>query len=97
MNKGGGWLDPEDDPFITYMVGQCWIRMDSVKTASGRSRLTYKTMLAVYHAYWVVFITMNHAKEGAMRVKVAGILAGYGAMGVKVPGPPAAKDLKTSS
>ena len=83
--EGDDWLAGEDDPFISTTAKECWIRVDSVKGPGGRSRLTYRTLLAVFEAFWNVLYLLRNEKEGSMRIKVAEILAGYAAARVSGP------------
>ncbi|KAL8936160.1 MAG: hypothetical protein Q9216_005079, partial [Gyalolechia sp. 2 TL-2023] len=50
--EGDGWLKQEDDPFFSIVPGRCSVRVDSVKRASGRSNITYKTLLASFVGMW---------------------------------------------
>ncbi|KAL8702862.1 MAG: hypothetical protein Q9201_003975, partial [Fulgogasparrea decipioides] len=95
--KGDDWLAPEDDPFISLSRGKCYLRIDSVKAPSGRSRLTYRTLLAVYEGYYEAFISHRNEIEGSIRIKVADIIAGHGAASIKLPEMPATKEEAAST
>ncbi|KAL8737570.1 MAG: hypothetical protein Q9181_001548 [Wetmoreana brouardii] len=85
IEKGDDWLAPDDDPFISFMMGKCVLRIDSVKAPSGRSRLTYRTLLSVYEGYHVAFISERNERQGTIRIKVADIIAGHGSASTEHP------------
>lgn len=85
--QGDDWLADEDDPFISVQPGLCWIRNDAAKTSSGRSRMTYRTLLTVYEAYWNVLFLSRNERESSMRIHVAGQLSGYAAVTINDPAP----------
>ena len=87
--EGDDWLAGEDDPFISTTAEKCWIRVDSAKGPGGRSRMTYRTLLAVFEAFWNVLYLLRNEKEASMRIKVADIVAGYAGVRVSSPGPSA--------
>ena len=84
---GNDWLSPTDNPFTSSIHGRCFIRIDSLKAPGGRSRMTYRTVLDIYDAYEEVFIAQGNAAEGAVRMSVAGIIVGHGAVTVEDPAP----------
>ena len=87
--EGDDWLAGEDDPFISTTAGKCWIRVDSAKSPDGRSRMTYRTLLAVFEAFWNVLYLLRDEKEASMRIKVANIVSGFAAARVSGPEPSA--------
>lgn len=80
--KGDDWLSDEDDPYVSTVPGKCYIRMDSKKTATGRSSMTYRTLLSVFEGLWGAIYLERQELELSLRVNVAGQLAGYGAIRV---------------
>lgn len=83
--KGDDWLAKEDEPIVSTVLHECWLRIDSKRTPDGRSRLTYKTLLAVFDGLWNVLYLLRNDSAGSMRIKVADLLAGYGAIAVEPP------------
>ncbi len=83
--KGDDWLAVEDDPFVSTVVHECWLRIDSVRAPNGRSRMTYKTLLSVFDGLWNVLYLLRNNSGGSIRIKVADILAGHGAISVEPP------------
>ncbi|KAI4194617.1 MAG: hypothetical protein LQ350_007672 [Teloschistes chrysophthalmus] len=51
ITGGERWIQAEDDPFVSIIPNHIWLRNDSTKTASGRTKMTYVTLLRVYEAY----------------------------------------------
>ena len=86
---GDDWLSPTDNPFISYIIDKCFLRMDSLKAPNGRLRMTYRTVLAIYEAYAEVFLEQGNAVESAMRMSVADIIVGHGVVAVTNPAPDA--------
>lgn len=86
---GDDWLSPTDNPFISFIIEKCFLRIDSLKAPNGRSRMTYRTVIAIYDAYTEVFLEQGNAVEGAMRMSVAGIIVGHGIITVNNPVPDA--------
>ena len=89
---GDGWLSPTANPFTSSIHGQCFVRIDSLKAPNGRLRMTYKTVLAIYEAYAVVLFEQGNEAEGAMRMRVAGIVVGHGSVTVNNPVPGSIKN-----
>jgi len=83
--KGDDWLAPEDEPIVSTVLHECWLRIDSKKAPNGRSHLTYKTVLSVFNGFWNVLYSLRNNYAASMRIKVADILAGYGAISVEPP------------
>lgn len=81
--KGDDWLNDEDDPYLSAVPGRCYIRMDSKKTPSGRSSMTYRTLLSVFEGLWAVIYLERRDYELSLRIHVAGQLAGYGAIRIR--------------
>lgn len=82
-NEGDDWLPPENDPFASVVADLCHIRIDSVRSDTGRSRMTYTTLLSVMEALWNVMYLTRAESEAVIKIHVAGILAGHGAVTVK--------------
>ena len=81
--KGDDWLSDQDDPYVSVVPGKCYIRLDSKKTASGRSSMTYRTLLSVFEGLWAAIYLEGREFELSMRIHVAGQLAGYGAIRIR--------------
>ncbi|KAL9002127.1 MAG: hypothetical protein Q9188_004929 [Gyalolechia gomerana] len=89
--QGDDWLTRDDDPFLSIVPGECSIWIDSLKTATGRSSMTYKTLLAAFVGLWNRLYVERQEWEVSFRIQVAGLTAGYGT--VRVPqGPGLAAD-----
>jgi len=85
IEKGDDWLAAKDEPFVSTVLHECWLRFDSKKAPDGRSRLTYKTLLSVFDGLWNVLYLLRNNSAGSMRIKVANLLAGFGAISVEPP------------
>lgn len=79
-NQGDAWLAKDDDPFYSTAQGKCFIRIDAQKTASGRSMMTYKTLLAVFLGLWNALFLTREEWAVSFRFQVAGMTAGHGAI-----------------
>ncbi|KAL9583693.1 MAG: hypothetical protein Q9212_002559 [Teloschistes hypoglaucus] len=86
ISQGERWLQAEDDPFVSIIPDQIWLRNDSAKTSSGRCKMTYVTLLRVYEAYMTVLYEGKRSLEASMQVRVANVVAGHAAL---------SKELKT--
>ncbi|KAI4190615.1 MAG: hypothetical protein LQ348_003629 [Seirophora lacunosa] len=75
-DKGDDWLDHEDDPFLSTVVGRCYIQIVTTKTETGRSRMTYRTLLTVFEGIWNALYVERLTMEACSRIHVAGLLAG---------------------
>ncbi|KAI4167197.1 MAG: hypothetical protein LQ343_007409 [Gyalolechia ehrenbergii] len=84
-DRGDGWLDHEDDPFESTVSGRCFIQIVSKKTNTGRSRMTYRTLLSVFEGMWNVLYASRQDLESCLRIRVAGLLAGFGTIRVEEP------------
>ncbi|KAL8897440.1 MAG: hypothetical protein Q9207_007220 [Kuettlingeria erythrocarpa] len=80
--KGEGWLDKEDDPFVSSVPGRCVIQISSKKMGTGRSRMTYTTLLRTFEGMWAVLYAGGLDNETCLRIHVAGLLAGFGGLRV---------------
>ncbi|KAL8794093.1 MAG: hypothetical protein Q9195_003278 [Heterodermia aff. obscurata] len=89
---GDSWLASKDNPLVSLIPDQCFIRIDSLKAPNGRARMTYKTVLAVYDAFEEIFIEQGNEVEGAMRMSVTDIIVGHGIVTIKNPAPDSAKN-----
>ncbi|KAL8953163.1 MAG: hypothetical protein Q9222_000984 [Ikaeria aurantiellina] len=78
--EGDDWVQDEDDPFVSTVPGRCYIRVDSLKTNTVRRRLTYRTLLTVFDGLWQALYLGRQEQELSMRIKVAGLIAGHGAI-----------------
>ncbi|KAL9630300.1 MAG: hypothetical protein Q9204_004792 [Flavoplaca sp. TL-2023a] len=78
---GDDWLSGSDDPFLVTntVSGKCFLRIESRKE-SGRSRMTYKTLVGVFLGLWNVLYMEHEAWAVSLRVMVAGVVAGHGAI-----------------
>lgn len=85
---GDSWLEAEDDPYISASPEECYIRVEATVAPSGRTRMTYRTLLRIYDAYWTVLYLSRMENEGTMRITVADQVAGYGIIRVKDPTKP---------
>lgn len=85
--KGDDWLAVEDEPFVTTVLHGCWLRIDSIRAPNGRSRMTYRTLQSVFDGLWNVLYLLRNNSAGSIRIKVANILAGHGAVSVEPPEP----------
>ncbi|KAG6999210.1 hypothetical protein G7Y79_00036g071660 [Physcia stellaris] len=83
QEKGDDWLSDEDDPYLSIVPERCYIRVDSKKTRSGRSSMTYRTLLSVFEGLWAVIYLGRRDYELSLRIHVAGQLAGYGAIRIR--------------
>ena len=81
--KGDDWLSDEDDPYLSAVLGRCYIRIDSKKNASGRANMTYRTLLSVFEGLWAAIYLERREQELSLRIQVAGQLAGYGAIRIR--------------
>lgn len=77
-DKGDDWLSHEDDPFISRVPGRCVIQIVPMKMATGRSRMTYRTLRNVFVGIWNALYTERLDMESCLRIHVAGLLAGFG-------------------
>lgn len=82
LNKGDDWLDKEDDPFVSSVPGRCFIQIVTKKMDTGRSRMTYRTLLRVLEGMWAVLYAGGLDLESCLRIHVAGLLAGFGSVRV---------------
>ncbi|KAL8659918.1 MAG: hypothetical protein Q9202_006899 [Teloschistes flavicans] len=87
ISQGEDWIQPEDDPFVSVIPDEIWLRNDSSKTYGGRRRMTYTTLLRVYEAYWRVLFYGKRNCEASMQIKVANVIAGHAALSTKAPDP----------
>ncbi|KAL8835313.1 MAG: hypothetical protein Q9170_003368 [Blastenia crenularia] len=78
LDKGDSWLDKKDDPFVSAVPGRCYIQIMSKKTSTGRSRMTYRTLLSVFKGLWHALYIPRLDFETCLRIQVAGLLAGFG-------------------
>ncbi|KAL8779382.1 MAG: hypothetical protein Q9194_001479 [Teloschistes cf. exilis] len=67
ISQGEGWIQAEDDPFLSIIPDHIWLRNDSAKTSSGRSKMTYVTLLRVYEAYMKVLYEGKMCLEASMQ------------------------------
>ncbi|KAI4180888.1 MAG: hypothetical protein L6R41_006964 [Letrouitia leprolyta] len=81
--KGDSWLDNEDDPFISTIPHKCHIQIMSKKMESGRSRMTYRTLLNIFEGLWEALYEEAFEFETCFRVRVSGLLAGFGIVRVE--------------
>ncbi|KAL8988087.1 MAG: hypothetical protein Q9177_002783 [Variospora cf. flavescens] len=65
LTQGDDWLLRRDDPYFSIVPGKCIVRIESVKTASGRSSMTYKTLLAAFVGMWNLLYVEGQEWEGA--------------------------------
>ncbi|KAI4086087.1 MAG: hypothetical protein LQ344_007865 [Seirophora lacunosa] len=73
IDHGDGWLVlGRDDPYYSTVPGRCVVKIDSRKTESGRSSLTYKTLLAAFVGLWNRLYVEGEEWEGAGVVRVGG-------------------------
>lgn len=98
ISQGEGWIQAEDDPFVSIIPDHIWLRNDCAKTSSGRSKMTYVTLLRVYEAYMKVLYDGKMCLEASMQVRVANVVAGHAALSVRAPDPISSKasDLVTT-
>ena len=82
-DEGDDWLTAEDDPFEVSMPERCYLRIDSAKASDGRRLMTYQTLWNVFQGLWEVLFLGKEEKEGSLRIKVANIIAGHGAISAK--------------
>ncbi|KAL8966571.1 MAG: hypothetical protein Q9197_005909 [Variospora fuerteventurae] len=88
LTQGDDWLPRRDDPYFSIVPGKCIVRIESVKTASGRSSMTYKTLLAAFVGMWNLLHVEDQDWEASFRIQVAGLTAGHGTVRVpELPGP----------
>lgn len=83
LTQGDDWLPRRDDPYYSNVTGKCTVRVESVKTTSGRSSMTYKTLLAAFVGMWNLLYVEDQEWEASFRIQVAGLTAGHGT--VRVP------------
>ncbi len=81
--KGDDWLAKEDDPFVSSVPGRCFIQIVTKKMSTGRSRMTYRTLLRVLEGMWAVLYAGGLDMESCLRIHVAGLLAGFGSVRVE--------------
>ncbi|KAL9031288.1 MAG: hypothetical protein Q9196_000670 [Gyalolechia fulgens] len=86
VDQGDEWLPRNDDPYFSAVPGKCSIRVSSIKTEGGRSRMTYKTLLAAFLGMWNALYVQGEEWEVSFRIQVAGLTAGHGT--VRVPEAP---------
>ena len=79
-NQGDDWLSKDDNPFYSTAQGKVFMRIDSQKTANGRSMLTYRTMQAVFGGLWTELFIGKKPWAASFRINVAGITAAHGAL-----------------
>ncbi|KAL8648964.1 MAG: hypothetical protein Q9210_004680 [Variospora velana] len=88
ITEGDDWLLRRDDPYYSVVPGRCIVRIESSKTASGRSSMTYKTLLAAFVGMWNRLYVEGEEWEASFRIQVAGLIAGHGTVRVtELPGP----------
>ncbi|KAL8847236.1 MAG: hypothetical protein Q9221_007723 [Calogaya cf. arnoldii] len=71
-NLGDDWLSRDDDPFYSTVRGKCSVRIDARKTESGKSMMTYKTLLGAFLGLWQALYLDEEEWAVSFRVKVAG-------------------------
>ncbi|KAI4173450.1 MAG: hypothetical protein LQ343_002983 [Gyalolechia ehrenbergii] len=82
VSQGDAWLTRDDDPYLSTVPGECTVRIDSLKTATGRSSMTYRTLLAAFVGLWNRLYVERQEWEVSLRIQVAGLMAGYGTVWV---------------